>query len=393
VLGFYTLVVDTSISYPVDLRLRWIEQGMIRQGLNPQEHTYPEHLLPELIIGQRNVRGNYPPWSYATGLVLAPPISWQAVRITFACVNLLAIAGVAYWAFCQGENLEKGWGLVTAVSVLAAFPFCVCLSYGQYSIVVLAMLVACLELLRRDHMAAAGVALGIAAVKPQLAGLFILVPLIYPFAFHKKLRFLLGAAMYLAVASCAIAWYVNSTPWEMLAGPANESVKFFRLSNNPLIIWSSELFGFSLGSKLLAVFVAGICALLLLVVRQQEDLMKGFAISAILALYWSYSRHYDVLLLTIPLLVLLRLWKTRNAGPAVVAFLALGLLLWCPIRINVSRWPVVELSYAIVNALVIAVMMLTSSRKATVASMLNLNVRNTGSWAEESRPHDMQLEL
>jgi hypothetical protein len=179
----------------------------------------------------------------------------------------------------------------------------------------------------------------------------------------------------------------------MLAGPANESVKFFRLSNNPLIIWSSELFGFSLGSKLLAVFVAGICALLLLVVRQQEDLMKGFAISAILALYWSYSRHYDVLLLTIPLLVLLRLWKTRNAGPAVVAFLALGLLLWCPIRINVSRWPVVELSYAIVNALVIAVMMLTSSRKATVASMLNLNVRNTGSWAEESRPHDMQLEL
>ena len=348
-LGFYTLVVDNSFSYPVDLRLRWIEQGMIRQGLNPQDLTYPEHLLPELIIEQRNVRGNYPPWSYATGLILAPAISWQAVRISFACINLLAIAGVAYWAFRQGEQLEKGWGLVTAVSVLATFPFCVCLSYGQYSIVVLAMLVACLELLRRDHMAAAGVALGIAAVKPQLAGLFFLVPLIFPFAFHKKLRFLLGAAMYLAVASCAIAWYVNSTPWEMLGGPANESVKFFRLSNNPLIIWSSDLFGFSLGSKLLAVFVAGICALLLFVVRRQHNLLAGFSICAILSMYWSYSRHYDLVLFAVPLTQLLLLWTIKHAKTAALGFLFLGILMWCPIRIQMSRWPLVELAYAVAS--------------------------------------------
>ena len=31
--------------------------------------------------------------------------------------------------------------------------------------------------------------------------------------------------------------YVNSAPWKMFGGPANESVKFFRLSNNPLIVW------------------------------------------------------------------------------------------------------------------------------------------------------------
>jgi len=353
-LGLYTLVFDTEFSYPVDLRLRWIEQGMLIQGQNPQDQTYPEDLLPELIRAQKDVRGSYPPWSYATGFLLAPPIAWPAVRVYFASINIIAMVGLGCWLFLRGEQLGAGWGRAVLASVLAAFPFCVCLSYGQYSIVVLAMIVVCLELLKRDQMTAAGVALGMAAVKPQLAGLFFLVPLIYPFPFQKKFRFVLGAAAYMAIASCAIAWYVSSTPWEMLGGLANESVKFFRLSNNPLIIWAAELFGFSLGSKLLAVFMAGVCAILLFVVRRQQNLLAGFSICAILAMYWSYSRHYDLVLFTIPLTQLLLLWKGEQAKSAAVAFLLLGALLWSPIRIEMSRWPSVELAYAVAGVFALA---------------------------------------
>lgn len=341
-IGFCTLLFDTSFSYPVDLRLRWIEQGLIRQGLNPQEHTYPEHLLPENVNAQKNVRGNYPPWSYTTGLLLAPPIPWPAVRVTFACVSFASIAWIGVWCYRQGQSLGPGWGAVALASALAAFPFCVCLSYGQYSIFVLAMILACFELLRRERMFLAGVALGVAAVKPQLAGLLFLVPMIYPYTIPAKLRFLVGAAVYMAAASFAIAWYVGSTPWEMLGGPANESIKFYHLSNNPLVIWAADAFGFSLGSKLLAMSVAGICALLLWTIRRQNDLLAAFSICSILAMYWSYSRHYDLVLYAVPLMCLLRITTTRHSAAAIVALLLMGLLLWSPIRIELSRGTLIE---------------------------------------------------
>ena len=189
-LGLYTLVFDTGFSHPVDLRLRWIEQGMIVRGLNPQELTYPEELLPEMILGQRNVRGNYPPWSYATGMLLVPPGNWTFVRVYFALINILAMAAIGCWSYFCVERAAKGWGPVAAVSVLATFAICVCLSYGQYSIIVAALLMGCLELLRRGHMTSAGLLWGLAAVKPQLAGLFFLVPAIYPYPIAKKVRFL-----------------------------------------------------------------------------------------------------------------------------------------------------------------------------------------------------------
>src|SRR3972149_1666398 len=64
-------------------------------------------------------------------------------------------------------------------------------------------------------------------------------------------------------------------------------------------------------------------------------------------MYWSYSRHYDLVLFTIPLTQLLLLWKGEQAKSAAVAFLLLGALLWSPIRIEMSRWPSVELAYAV----------------------------------------------
>ena len=140
----------------------------------------------------------------------------------------------------------------------------------------------------------------------------------------------------------------------MLRGPANESIKFYLLSNNRLLIWATQAFGFSIGSKLLALLVAGICGVSLLAVRRQGNLMAGFSICAILSLYWSYSRHYDFLILAIPLVELLRLWRTEQSRLAAVAFLLLGILLWCPIRIEMSRWPSIQLMYAAACLLALA---------------------------------------
>jgi hypothetical protein len=345
-LGFITLLFDTTLSYPVDLRLRWIEQGMIYQGLNPQDLTYPEHLLPDLVKAQRNVRGSYPPWSYATGMVLVPPVEWSMVRVYFAMVNVVALALLGYWSFGTCARCGNKWALVAVASVLAIFSVCVCLSYGQYSVVVVTFLVACLVLLQRGQMAAAGVCLGVAAVKPHLAGLFFLIPAIYPYSLTKKFRFFVAAGVFLALSSWCVAAFVGSSPWDMVRSTFTESVQYYHLSNNPALIWSAEMFGFPLGSKLLALFVACICGILLLAARRQDSLLTGFSICAILSLYWSYSRHYDLVILAIPLVQLLWLWRTKRSTWAALAFLLLASLLWCPIRIEMSRWPSIELLHA-----------------------------------------------
>jgi hypothetical protein len=345
-LGFITLLFDTDFSYPVDLRLRWIEQRMIYQGLNPQEFTYPAHLLPDLVEAQRNVRGSYPPWSYATGMALVPPLEWSMARAYFALVNVIALALLGYWASCTCARCGNKWALVAAASVLAIFSVCVCLSYGQYSVVVVTFLVASLVLLQRGQMTAAGVCLGVAAVKPHLAGLFFLVPAIYPYPLTKKLRLFAAAGAFLAMVSWSVAAFVGSSPWDMLRSTFTESSQYYHLSNNPALIWSAEMFGFPLGSKLLALFLASICGILLLAARRQDSLLTGFSICTIFSLYWSYSRHYDLVILAIPLVQLLWLWRTKRSTMAALAFLLLASLLWCPIRIEMSRRPSIELLHA-----------------------------------------------
>ncbi len=335
---------------------------MIADGLNPQEMTYPAELLPEMIIGQRNVKGNYPPWAYATGMLLTPPLNWTLVRLYFAVVSAVALAALGLWSYRIGENFESGTGQLAAASVLAIFAVCVCLSYGQFSLIVVALLVGCFELLRRERMASAGLLLGLAAMKPQLAGLFFLVPAVYPYSLSKKVRFYAAAGGYLLLVSFAVAWLVQSTPWAILHGTTTEAIKFYELSNNRLIIWASQAFGFSAGSKLLAAAVAAVCAALLWSTRRQGDLLVGFSICAILSLYWTYSRHYDYIILSLPLLALLRLAVEERSAFAATAFVLLGALIWAPIRIDLSRTPLVQSTFAIISTFSLATIVVLQKR-------------------------------
>jgi len=374
-LGVYTLVFDTSFSTPVDLRLRWIEQGMIYRGENPQEHTYPEDLLPELIIGGRNVKGNYPPWAYATGIVLVPPLGWPAARIYFAGLCLAAFAGLGYWAFSVGRRVGRQWGWFIAAAALSAFAICVAISYGQYSLIVAALIVASLACLEHGRMAPAGLALALAAVKPQLAALFFFVPATFQFRRGERIQFFVPAAIYLAAASLGIAIAVHSTPWEMFKGPAAESAKFYHLSNNPLIIWAVDWLGFSMGSKLLALGMAAACILLLVTVRSSGSLLAGFSVCAIMSLFWSYSRHYDVLLLAIPLVELFLLWQTRQSRLACAAFFALGLLLWSPITMGLWRLPVSQFGFGAVCLFALATIISLESKTSGVPAAAGLSIR------------------
>jgi len=153
----------------------------------------------------------------------------------------------------------------------------------------------------------------------------------------------------------------------MLGGTAEESGKYYHLSNNPLILWSAKLFGLSMGIKALAVAVAGICAGLLFAVRRSGNLLGGYSICAVLAMYWSYSRHYDLVLLAIPLTYLLTQISPR-ARLVAAAYVLLGLLLWSPIRIETSRQPIVMLLTAVTSIIVLSAIV-ASERKADVLDL------------------------
>src|SRR5262249_27545719 len=156
---------------------------------------------------------------------------WPAARIYFAGLCLAAFAGLGCWAFSAGRRVGWQWGWFAAAAALSAFSICVAISYGQYSLIVTALIVASLACLEHGRMAPAGLALALAAVKPQLAALFFLVPVIFEFRWHERIRFFVVAAIYLGAASIGIAIAVHSDPWEMLQAPAAESIRFYHLSH------------------------------------------------------------------------------------------------------------------------------------------------------------------
>ena len=57
VLGLTYLTWDTAFSYPVDLRLRWIEERLVWQGADPQVAGHPDLELPSSHEAMRRLGG------------------------------------------------------------------------------------------------------------------------------------------------------------------------------------------------------------------------------------------------------------------------------------------------------------------------------------------------
>ena len=64
--GLYRLVADVPGSFPIDLRLRWVEERLVVEGRNPQLEGHPDPQLPPSHEVMRKAGGSYPPWSVRT---------------------------------------------------------------------------------------------------------------------------------------------------------------------------------------------------------------------------------------------------------------------------------------------------------------------------------------
>lgn len=337
--GLACLAWDIGTSYPIDLRLRWIEERFVWEGVNPQEAGHPDDIVAINHQLLTTLGAGYPPWAYSIGLILVPPVPWWLTRWYAVSINSAALVGIGWWAYNQAKGYGHTWGWVSAGSALALFPTAICLSYGQYSVIVAGCLAAADHLLERQTRGGdilAGFALGVACVKPHLGGLFVLAVLLE----GRLISFAACSAFLLA--SSGLTWFLTGAdPVTMFRRSFEDASAFAFVSHNPLAPILEAHFGFRSATTILG--LAGLLAFLLSAkILKTNCRLIGWSVCAVISMYWGYRKHYDAVLMLFPLVGLLRVALERREAIWFVAYLALGLSLWIPIRDSQWHVPVVK---------------------------------------------------
>jgi hypothetical protein len=333
--GVIQLTVGTGDYAAVDLARRWRDTQYVFQGQNPydilavsQGKPAPEGRNARIdpSIG-RIIDGAYPPWSFATSFLLVPPLPYGQARLYFAVVSLLALGWIARWCFRIGRLRDTLHGWLFAAGGLAITGNFFCLSAGQYSIVINALLIASLQLHERGRNTLAGIALGMAMIKPQIAALFVVA-----FVLRGQWKVAMSAALYLVAASALVSWQIGTSVFELLAQMSRAGHEAAASSGgygpfNLLLRTGVEP---KLAVLLLAIPSLVIASALMFHWRRHSMLLL-FAVAATIGRLWTYHGVYDNPMLLFLLLALACEWYTRPNGLTTVALLLVGLTLWTPL--------------------------------------------------------------
>lgn len=335
-----------------DMMLRWTEQQYINHGQNPYDVSFRAHALargepaPEsgrdaaLIPGVKAPWSvDYPPWAYFSGAVFFSANA-KVSAFVFGMSNLVALCVVLVWVGYQfrGYPVEKRWFAVAAVAAFA--PICTTVGGGNYGVIVLALLVGYL-VLEEDHPYLAGLLLGIAQMKPTLAGPFLLVPLV-----RWQPRVLAASAGYLLVSSLAVGVWVQTSPLEMLGQMLKAASEFVGEGYSLLSIPLAAGVPYTLsvvGTALLVVAVTGV----LLWTARRCGPGELFAIACVGARFWSYHLTHSNLILLFFWVFLMQMRELERRKVLFnVTFFALCLTLWVPA--SLTDFPVVQAAQLLV---------------------------------------------
>jgi Glycosyltransferase family 87 len=337
--GFRELIIS---GYPVDLRLRWVEQRyMVKHGQDPFDLYFryqPQGpvIPPKPITRDTTIDTElglvpqlaYPPWSYTLGtVILWPP--WPAVRYWAALLDALGLLFVATWGWNHARGIGRASAALVAMSCLSCADYLTVLRLGQLAIYILAFLLAAMLLERRGHGILSGLMLGMAMIKPTIAAPFILVPLILG-------RWRTVATCVAVVgAGAAVAWVQTGVnPVEMLQQmvAVAEQIEIPKREPGP-VTWLIQL-GWTVpaASKIASVLFMTPCIAAMWICRGRP-IEVLFAIAAVTAQVWTHHKGYDsvvLLLMLVPLLTvsLTPPWRRPLlvlTGMVTLAVLQLGL--------------------------------------------------------------------
>lgn len=321
--GFYDLTINQNTA--VDLFSRWQEQQYIYRGLYPYDAMKGSpNIIPE--IGTIN-SGGYPPWSFFTGFIFFPPISWPLTRFYHALLNFASILVLAAFAYQIGFPYGKSKALFTLTACLAMSSHKSTLSMGQYGIIINALLIIMFWLIQKNKNIWAGLIFGIAMVKPNISAPYFLI-----LAIHKRMKAIVAFSLYIIFGSINIWIITKLTPIYMLNTIFGQS-KYFADKGYSAIGFVTAL-GFDPKQATVFVGIIGILAITIMIyLCRNYSLLNLFAICCVIGRVCVYHRHYDNLMLVFLLLTLIKM-TFNNPTKLNTFFLSLvGLSLWVPARI------------------------------------------------------------
>ncbi|MFI5381793.1 MAG: glycosyltransferase family 87 protein [Tepidisphaerales bacterium] len=330
--GIHHLFTQTTTR--VDLHLRWVDQQYILRGQNPYDACFAarsgdveayerktgRNCRPFADLGAPQDVG-YPPWSFVIGTLLYWP-PWELLRLWCTAINLAALGYVAWWASRLAPNTRLA--ALFAVAVLACSGHVGTLRVGQGTIVVLAFLAAAHQADAAGRPLLSGLLMGLALLKPTVAGPFVLCLLI-----TGRWRALCGCMLYVAGASCLVWWQTGVNPAEMTLQMFQASQRFLGDGTGPMNLALQLIPDPRQASAVLAlVCIAGAAAILWRL--RARPLLELYAIAAVCSRFWTYHRGYDdtVMIFLVGALAMLALETGRAAWT--IAAIGAGITLWMP---------------------------------------------------------------
>jgi hypothetical protein len=289
-------------------------------------------------IGEVDAIG-YPPWTYATGILLhSLPLPWG--RLQFALLNLLAVASIGRWAITLAPvevSTSARW--VLPLSVFGTMSFCSTLIYGQYGVLLVAMIAWSASFLERRRSVPSGLLLGMAMLKPSCAIPFGLLPLC-----RRDWRSLAVTATYVAGGGLLVCWMTHTTMGtfisQMQADASRHVIEIGGLLK-ALVVAKVPL-PLAMPALIAILVLAG--GWWMISMGNRAGMLDRLAVAGLVARIFTYHRPYDDLLLVFLLLALEVRLMQRPTRALAAAMLAVGLSLWLPLGFE-RKWPVMAMQY------------------------------------------------
>jgi hypothetical protein len=259
----------------------------------------------------------YPPW-FAAGCALLVPLGYDAAKAAWFALNLelLFLAGYLLRDAVPGvpRSVPPVAVPLFALSVVALF-------VGQTSILILFLAALAWMLLKQGNDRLAGAVLACLTTKPQLAAALVLALLLWS-ARQRRWGIVIGFVATMAALSLLGAWIVPAWPIEMLRAPMRTPppTTYFPWIGTSwlLVLQSAGLHSWGLWGLYLGAALPFLVVLLSAALDRSRPLEDILSLGLIAPFIVAYGRHYDFVVLLIPIFVLIGGRLSEKAGAALL---------------------------------------------------------------------------
>jgi hypothetical protein len=317
---------------------RYQEHQYFVRGINPN-HVYElRRGYPDapVVSVDPNIQvalggGGYPPWSYFTGLFLAPPIHWPTTKTYFAFLNLLALGIMVAFAYSVMIPHGRLPAISLATSVLAMGGNGFALGAAQYGLIVNALLIGMVFFLKAEWYTAAGLLYGLALLKPSMAA-----PFFFILVARNCWSGILVANVYVLAATMIVWGVVGTDPLTMLMQMFDVSRSGGYTMIEPLWpVTLTPLLGVPEQTLLILTALVGLAITSLVIwLFKNSGLTVLLAVASVLSCLWTVHRAYDDMIVMFLLVALGQLAIKNFSTPTAAMFLLVGASLWLPPRIS-----------------------------------------------------------